>query len=79
MPVYFDNEELIYDASSSLFYQGATPIQAGSTVRFVKISDQAPDDISGFRSFCAQHVAQHFRSTGADTYCAMRAQAVTER
>ena len=79
VPARFDNEEILYDTSSPLLDQLSTPIAVGNTVRFVKLSESAPEDTVGFREFCNAKINEYFRSEGAgDEYCAMRAQSVTE-
>lgn len=75
----FDNEELIYKTSHGLLNRLSTPLKAGITVRFVKISENAPEDLKGFRTFCKRQVNEHFRREDmGDQYCGMRAQELTK-
>lgn len=78
VPAEFDNEEVNYFTSNPLLDAISIPIPGRNNVRFVKVDTPAPEDIPGFRQYCQDAFAEHFRHPSARNNCTVIEQQTPE-
>lgn len=78
VPALFDNEETVYAVSNALLDQKSTAINGSNTIRFVRIEDEAPNNMDGFLQFCEEKIQEHFHKENSTNYCDLRRQRLND-
>lgn len=78
VPALFDNEETVYAVSNALLDQKSTALNGSNTIRFVRIEDEAPNNMDGFLQFCEEKIQEHFHKENSTNYCDLRRQRLND-
>lgn len=78
VPANFDNEETVYDVSTSILDQVSVAMPTGNNIRFVRIDEEAPDTMNELLQFCTEQVAEHFHKEVSTNYCDLRKQRLND-